>query len=68
MHLVLFLMRKNLRLKNPAVRFGEPNRPQAVFFCSPRTTVQRFNFEIGLLSSIHTWSPGLNSLFSSCAC
>ena len=33
---------------------GEAERRQAVFFCSPRTTVQRFSFEIGLLSSIHT--------------
>jgi hypothetical protein len=37
-----------------------PDKPQAVFLCSPRTTVQRFSFEIGLLSSIHTVSPGLN--------
>ncbi len=28
---------------------------------------ERFNFEIGFDSSIHTTSPGLNSLPSSCA-
>jgi hypothetical protein len=66
MHLVLFLMRYP-RLKFPETSLAEPDLLQAVFFCSPRTTVQRFNFEIGLLSSIHTMSPGLNSLFSSCA-
>jgi hypothetical protein len=67
MHLVLYLMRK-VALKNfLTLSPATPDRPQAVFFCSPRTTVQRFNFEIGLLSSIHTMSPGLNSLFSSCA-
>jgi hypothetical protein len=55
MHLVLFLMREIAPEIFPKVPPGDRRTDlQAVFFCSPRTTVQRFNFEIGLLSSIHT--------------
>jgi len=60
MHLVLFLMRWFAPDFIPEAFRLAPDYLQAVFFCSPRTTVQRFNFEIGLLSSIHTMSPGLN--------
>ena len=48
-------------LSGPARRFQD-----AAFF-SPRTTAQRLSLEIGRCSSIHTMSPTLNSLFSSCA-
>ncbi len=53
MHLVLFLREVALKFFPKAARRNRSGL-QAVFFCSPRTTVQRFNFEIGLLSSIHT--------------
>jgi hypothetical protein len=66
MHLVLFL-RFNCAQIAPDFAPDRAGMRQAVFFCSPRTTVQRFNFEIGLDSSIHTVSPGLNWLFSSWA-
>jgi hypothetical protein len=59
MHLVLFL-RFNCAQIVPDFTRRDAGACQADFFCSPRTTVQRFNFEIGLDSSIHTMSPGLN--------